>query len=72
MERIVYTPLEVAELLGVSKSTIYRWMDAGELPVVQMGEGARKFIPKRPFLERFRAAEVAKDTASPLNAATNG
>jgi excisionase family DNA binding protein len=52
-ERIVYTPQEVADMLGVSKTTVYRWMDAGEVPYVQMGEAARKLIPKAPFLARF-------------------
>ena len=49
----MYTPREVAELLGVSKTTVYRWMDAGEIPYVQMGKDAQKLIPKAPFLEKF-------------------
>jgi excisionase family DNA binding protein len=53
VRRIVYTPREAAELIGVSKTTIYRWMDAGEIAYVQMGKDARKLIPKAPFLEKF-------------------
>lgn len=50
--RIVFTPGEVADLLGVSKATIYRWIDAGKIPVIQLGD-SRKFIPKRPLLTLF-------------------
>jgi excisionase family DNA binding protein len=53
IERIVYTPLEVAYMLGVSKTTIYRWMDTGAIPCVQMGDNSRKLIPKAPFLNKF-------------------
>jgi len=53
MDRIVYTPREVADLLGVSKTTVYRWMDTGEIPYVQMGKDAQKLIPKVPFLKKF-------------------
>jgi excisionase family DNA binding protein len=53
VERIVYTPVEVAELLGVDKSTVHRWMNSGVLPSIRMGDTGRKFIPKRPLHEMF-------------------
>jgi excisionase family DNA binding protein len=53
VERIVFTPREVAVMLGKSKTTIYRWMDSGEIPYVQMGKDAQKLIPKALFLEKF-------------------
>lgn len=53
IERIVLTPREAADLVGVSKTTMYRWMDAGEVPYVQMGENARMLIPKTLFFEKF-------------------
>jgi excisionase family DNA binding protein len=56
--RIVFTPSEVAELLGVSRATVYRQLASGAIPVVQM-DGGRKFIPKRPFLALFGAEDLA-------------
>lgn len=60
LRRIVLTPPEVANLLGVSKSTIYRWMETGALPVVQMGGSSRKFIPMAPFLAIFGVVDAGQ------------
>jgi excisionase family DNA binding protein len=51
-ERVVYTPREVAKLLGVDRTTVYRRMREGSIPVVQMGTG-RKYISKKRFEELF-------------------
>jgi excisionase family DNA binding protein len=59
LERIVYTPREVARLLGISRTTVYRLIQSGDIPTVRMGENGRVLIPKRPFLERFGAADEA-------------
>ena len=39
------TVLEVARFLGVSRATVYNYMDAGELPFVKLGRSRR--IPKK-------------------------
>ena len=36
-ERNYYTVSEAAEVLGVSPSTIWRWIDAGRLPAYRVG-----------------------------------
>jgi excisionase family DNA binding protein len=51
-DRLVYTPAGAAELLGVHKSTVYRRIKEGAIPIVKMGRG-RVFIPKKPFEEIF-------------------
>ena len=62
LPRIVFTPREVAELLGVSRTTVYRWIDEGAIPTVKMGEMGRVLIPKRPLLERFGMAPEAVES----------
>ncbi len=43
-ERLVYSPTEVAELLSVSRQTIYNLMDRGELPSYRIGRSRRIHI----------------------------
>jgi excisionase family DNA binding protein len=33
------TPLEVAEILRISRSTIYRWIRAGTIPLIRLPSG---------------------------------
>lgn len=40
---IYYTTQEVAEFLGVSPSSIQRWVDSGKLKCTQSDEGYKKF-----------------------------
>jgi len=47
MNRLL-TPDEIADLLGVQKSTIYQWTHQGFIPHVKLGR-----------LVRFREAEIA-------------
>ncbi|WP_084077369.1 helix-turn-helix domain-containing protein [Demequina sp. NBRC 110057] len=44
------TVAEVAELLRVSRMTVYRWIHAGEIPAVQFGRSYR--VP-RAAVEQF-------------------
>lgn len=52
-ERLIYTPAEVAVRLGVHKSTVYRRIKDGSIPVVKLGAG-RIYVPKAPFDAMFR------------------
>ena len=38
LERKAYSPKEVMELLGISQTTVYRWLESGELPAVKIGK----------------------------------
>ncbi len=42
MERALYSPKEVAQLLGVNENTLYKWRAAGEgPPFMRLSEGGR-------------------------------
>ena len=45
--RLAFTIREVAEMLGVSKRTVYRLIRAGSLPVVELTPGGHKRIAVR-------------------------
>lgn len=44
------TVAEVAELMRVSTATVYRWIDAGQLPALQLGRRTTRI-----FRDDFRA-----------------
>jgi excisionase family DNA binding protein len=50
--KVVYTPREVAALLGCSLPTVYRHMRKGFLPVVQL-PGGRMWVNKAKFNAMF-------------------
>jgi excisionase family DNA binding protein len=39
----LYTPMQIARLLGQPKSTVYDWLDSGALVFVRMGK--RRLVP---------------------------
>jgi excisionase family DNA binding protein len=41
VEKLLYTPVEAAHALGVSRSTVYELISAGVLPSVQIGSSRR-------------------------------
>jgi excisionase family DNA binding protein len=38
LDRVTYSPEQAAEILSVSKRTLWRWVGAGKLPVVRYSE----------------------------------
>lgn len=51
METKTFSPKEVAEILGVSESSVKRWVDAGHVPVHRTQGGHRRIL--LPDLVRF-------------------
>ena len=49
MEKVVYSVTEVAELLGISKSYVYKLIRNKTIPFLKLGK--RKIIPKTVFEE---------------------
>ena len=50
-----YTVMEVADLLGVSKATLYKLMKSGEIKFITLSEGGDRRIPAtevRAYIER--------------------
>ena len=41
VEKLLYTPVEAAQALGVSRSTVYVLMASGDLPSVRIGSSRR-------------------------------
>lgn len=56
---VTYTLTEVAQLLGTSRSTVYRMAKADELPVITVGAHYR--VPKAAFENYLRAADPYAD-----------
>lgn len=57
-ERLVYRVEEVAELLGVSRSTAYDAVRRGELPAVRLG---RRLLVPRARLEKLLGCEAEEN-----------
>lgn len=53
MKRLGYKPVEVAELLGISESSVYRAIKRGELPCVVVS--GRKIVPAAALEAMFDA-----------------
>jgi excisionase family DNA binding protein len=45
LERKALTVIEAAETVGVSRATVYRWLDNGTLSSVKLG-GLRRILPE--------------------------
>ncbi|MCK9899107.1 transcriptional regulator [Parafrankia colletiae] len=55
MTKLLLTPAEAAELLGVGRTTIYELMNSGDIPSVRIGRARR--IPSADlvaFVDRLR------------------
>jgi excisionase family DNA binding protein len=53
VDKLLYTPRQAAEALGVSRSTLYALMAAGDVPSVHIGacrrvpaEGLRRYVAR--------------------------
>jgi excisionase family DNA binding protein len=51
----VYSPMQLARLTGISKSTIYRWVESGELVSVEIG--GRRFVPLAALQKHYLIAK---------------
>lgn len=71
MKKKALSPEEVAELLGVSRSTIYREMSRGKLPSTKVGARRLIMLPDlEAYLGKERARALVSDDAlekSPAN-----
>jgi excisionase family DNA binding protein len=58
-DRLAYRPSEAARLLGVGRSTFYRWIGEGHVNVVRPGGEHSTVLVPRAELERLLSAEPA-------------
>lgn len=42
----VYTISEAAEMFGVTRETVYRWVRKGHIKAIQMGKRGKYMIPR--------------------------
>ncbi len=61
LERKAYSPKEVQEMLGISQTTVYRWLETGKLPAVKIGKLWR--IPADALEELLNTAEGGQSDA---------
>ena len=67
--RRYYSPAEVAELLGVTRRTVYAWIKAGVLPAIK--SGPKLWLISQDLLSTFerqgqaRAQEIVTERAAP-------
>ena len=73
VERQAFIPAEVAELLGVSRRTVYTWIKGGHLPAVKVGP--KLWLVPLADLQAFtkgRGESAAPPAAAPPAAARSG
>ncbi len=60
VERLVYSPAEVAQALGVSETTVYTMLADGAFPSIKMG-GSRRIRADVlvAFLDRIQAEQAS-------------
>jgi excisionase family DNA binding protein len=54
------SPAEAAEMLQVDRSTVRRWINAGELPAIRTRPGGGQFRLDPADVERFAAARQVR------------
>src|SRR5690554_4869276 len=59
MEPLLITPGQAAKLLGVHRTTVYRLLDSGQIPVVLLG--SRRMIHKAKLIEQIDASATVNN-----------
>lgn len=67
LTRLLYTPAEAAEVLGFSRSRLYRLLATGEIESVQVG-GVRR-VPADALVSYVGALRDTRASGGPSNAA---
>ena len=55
-DRPLLSITEAGELLGVSVSTAYRMADAGQLPIIRLGDGGTMRVVRAQLMEQYGIA----------------
>jgi excisionase family DNA binding protein len=62
IERLAYSPLECAALIGVSKNLIYSMLDSGQIKSIRAGDARKRIIiPAAAIQEFLETAGKGKD-----------
>ncbi len=65
MDRLTYTVVEAAELLGISRTSAYECVRRGEIPSITLG---RRVVVSRVALQRLLESATGSATASATTA----
>lgn len=70
MDKLLLRPAEAAEVLGISRSSVYQMLAAGQLPLVRVGQSMR--VPLRE-LERWIGTRLDRGVSgAPLSTEGEG
>ena len=61
MDRLTFTVCEVAEQLGISRTSAYECVRRGEIPSITLG---RQLVVSRAVIERLLDTTTATETSS--------
>jgi excisionase family DNA binding protein len=72
VDKLLYTPRQAAEALGVSRSTLYVLMAAGDVPSVRIGacrrvpaEGLRRYVARLTTSSKVRDDHAHRQVGRP-------
>lgn len=65
VERLAYTPAEIAAAAGLSRKAIYRAIENGELRAAKVCNGSRLLIPREAAREWIERNLVSPRTVTP-------
>jgi excisionase family DNA binding protein len=72
VDKILYTPTEAAQALGISRSTIYVLLASGEIPSVRIGscrrvpvDGLRRYVARLAKKDGALTTRSASPSAEP-------
>ena len=52
-DEVLLTVSEVAQILAIDQSTVYKWVDQGRIPYIDLGAGKKRVL-------RFRREDIQK------------
>ena len=55
-QRLAYSPLECAALIGVSKNLIYAMIDSGQIKSIRAGDARKRIIIPAAAIQEFLAS----------------
>jgi excisionase family DNA binding protein len=61
-QRLAYSPLECASLIGVSKNLIYAMIDSGQIKSIRAGDARKRIIIPAAAIQEFLATAGNKQS----------
>ena len=71
-QRLAYSPLECAALIGVSKNLIYSMLESGQIKSIRAGDARKRIIIPAAAIQEFLASASNLPSTSTPPAAPTG